>query len=91
MNRTESIAPHAERSWDADGKGLVWEGRDEGSLWLAFKAPGAGLSGAMSGGFFCVPPSFLQPWPLFARLQRKTHPESPEPAVNASSLRVGRG
>lgn len=37
----------------------------------------------------CVPPSFLQPWPLFAQIRCENHPESPEPAANASSIHVG--
>lgn len=48
MNGTESIG----RSWGADGKGLVWEGRDEGSLWLAVKRLGQGLQAPQAFFFF---------------------------------------
>lgn len=84
MNGTESIG----RSWDADGKGLMWEGRDDGSLWLAVKRLGQGLQ-APRAVFCAFLYPFYSPGPSLHECDAKTIPSGrsqrrmPAPSVSA--------
>lgn len=80
MNGTGSIG----RSWDADGKGLLWEGRDGGSLWLAVKRLGQGLQAPRAIFFVCSSILSCSPGPSLHECDAKTIPSRRTPVVGCN-------